>query len=148
MIQPVPETAANPNTMFQPRRMPMSESNKDIAVAFYKKILFEGQVEDAFRLYAGSPYRQHNPLVEDGMDGLKKFVAWIMSKHPDARCEIKRVFADGDHVILHSHWHGLSDNPRGEAVVDIFRLEDGKVLEHWDVIQPIPENSANANTMF
>jgi predicted SnoaL-like aldol condensation-catalyzing enzyme len=50
--------------------------------------------------------------------------------------------------VLHSHWHGLSDNPRGEAVVDIFRLEGGKVLEHWDVIQTIPETSANANTMF
>ena len=125
----------------------MSESNKGIAVAFYK-VIFEGRVEDAFRLYAGSPYRQHNPLVEDGMEGLKKFVAWVISNHPGARYEIKRVFADGDHVVLHSHWHGLSDNPRGEAVVDIFRLEGGKVLEHWDVIQPIPETSANANTMF
>ena len=82
------------------------------------------------------------------MEGVKKFAAWIMANHPDARCEIKRVFADGDYVILHSHWHGLSDNPRGEAVVDIFRLEGGKVFEHWDVIQPIPETSANANTMF
>jgi predicted SnoaL-like aldol condensation-catalyzing enzyme len=126
----------------------MSETNKDIAVAFYKKALFEGRVEDAFRLYAGVPYRQHNPLIEDGMEGVKKFVAWVMASHPDARCEIKRVFADGDHVILHSHWHGLSDNPRGDAVVDIFRLEGGKVVEHWDVIQPIPEASANANTMF
>ena len=126
----------------------MSETNKDIAVAFYKKALFEGRVEDAFRLYAGTPYRQHNPLIGDGMEGVKKFVAWVMANHPDARCEIKRVFADGDHVILHSHWHGLSDNPRGEAVVDIFRLEDAKAVEHWDVIQPIPETSANANTMF
>jgi predicted SnoaL-like aldol condensation-catalyzing enzyme len=126
----------------------MSETNKDIAVAFYKRALFEGQVEDAFRLYAGVPYRQHNPLIEDGMEGVKKFVAWVMANHPDARCEIKRVFADGDYVILHSHWHGLSDNPRGEAVVDIFRLEGGKAVEHWDVIQPIPETSANANTMF
>jgi predicted SnoaL-like aldol condensation-catalyzing enzyme len=126
----------------------MSETNKDIAVAFYKKALFEGQVEDAFRLYAGAPYRQHNPLIEDGMEGVNKFVAFVMANHPDARCEIKRVFADGDHVILHSHWHGLSDNPRGEAVVDIFRLEGGKVVEHWDVIQRVPETSANANTMF
>jgi predicted SnoaL-like aldol condensation-catalyzing enzyme len=126
----------------------MSETNKDVAVAFYKKALFEGRVEDAFRLYAGVPYRQHNPLVEDGMEGVKKFVAWVMANHPDARCEIKRVFADGDYVILHSHWHGLSENPRGEAVVDIFRLEGGKAVEHWDVIQPIPETSANANTMF
>jgi predicted SnoaL-like aldol condensation-catalyzing enzyme len=126
----------------------MSETNKDIAVAFYKKALFEGRVDDAFRLYAVPTYRQHNPLIEDGMEGVKKFVAWIMSNHPDARGDIKRAFADGDHVILHSHWYGLSDNPRGEAVVDIFRLEGGKVIEHWDVIQPIPETSANANTMF
>jgi len=126
----------------------MSETNKDIAVAFYKKALFEGRVEEAFRLYAGAPYPQHNPLIEDGMEGVKKFVALVMANHPDAHCEIKRVFADGDHVILHSHWHGLSDNPRGEAVVDIFRLEGGKVVEHWDVIQPVPETSANANTMF
>jgi predicted SnoaL-like aldol condensation-catalyzing enzyme len=87
-------------------------------------------------------------LIEDGMEGVKKFVARIMANHPDARGEIKRVFADCDHVILHSHWHDLSDNPRGETVVDIFRLEHGKVVEHWDVIQPIPETSANANTMF
>jgi predicted SnoaL-like aldol condensation-catalyzing enzyme len=126
----------------------MSETNKDIVVAFYKRALFEGQVEDAFRLYAVPTYRQHNPLIEDGMEGVKKFVARIMANHPDARGEIKRVFADCDHVILHSHWHGLSDNPRGETVVDIFRLEHGKVVEHWDVIQPIPETSANANTMF
>jgi predicted SnoaL-like aldol condensation-catalyzing enzyme len=132
----------------------MSETNKDIAVAFYKT-LFEGRVEDAFRLYAGRPYCQHNPLIEDGMEGLRKFVTWMTSNHQDARHEIKRVFADGDYVILHCHWHGLSGdylvgkpNPRGEAVVDIFRLEGGKVFEHWDVIQPIPETSANANTMF
>jgi predicted SnoaL-like aldol condensation-catalyzing enzyme len=126
----------------------LSETNKDIVVAFYKRALFEGQVEDAFRLYAIPAYRQHNPLIEDGMEGVKKFVAWIIANHPNARGEIKRIFADGDHVILHSHWHGLSDNPGGEAVVDIFRLEGGKVVEHWDVIQPIPETSANANTMF
>jgi len=85
----------------------MSETNKDIAVAFYKAVT-EGRVEDAFRLYAvPTGYRQHNPLIEDGMKGLRKIVTWLT----DARCEIKRVFADGDHVILHSHWHGLSDIP-------------------------------------
>ena len=125
----------------------MSKTNKDIVLALYKTV-FEGRVEEAFRLFAGSPYRQHNPLIEDGMEGLRKFVGWIASNYQDARYEIKRVFADGDHVIVHSHWHGLSDNPRGEAVVDIFRLEGGKVLEHWDVIQSIPETSANSNTMF
>jgi predicted SnoaL-like aldol condensation-catalyzing enzyme len=126
----------------------MSEANKTAVVAFYKLALMEGDVEKAFQLYAGPTYRQHNPLVEDGMGGVRKFVAWIVANHPGARGEIKRVFADGDYVILHSHWHGLSDNAAGEAVVDIFRLESGKVVEHWDVIQPVPGTSANANTMF
>ena len=126
----------------------MSEANKTATVAFYTQALLKGDVENAFRAYAGTNYRQHNPLVEDGMEGVRKFVAWIMANHPDVRCDIKRVFADGDHVILHSHWHGLSDNSRGEAVVDIFRLENGKLVEHWDVIQPIPEKAANKNTMF
>jgi predicted SnoaL-like aldol condensation-catalyzing enzyme len=130
------------------RSSPMSEANKATVAAFYQKCLNEGDVEAAFRLYAGASYRQHNPLIEDGMEGVRKFVAWIRSHHPDARGEVKHLFGDGDHVILHSHWHGLSDNPRGEAVVDIFRVEDGKVVEHWDVIQPIPEATANGNTMF
>jgi predicted SnoaL-like aldol condensation-catalyzing enzyme len=124
----------------------MSEINKAITVAFYQKALFDGDVENAFRIYAGASYRQHNPLIEDGMEGVCKFVTWIMANHPDAHGEIKRFFADGDYVILHSHWHGLSDNPRGEAVVDIFRLDEVKMVENWDVIQPIPETAANNNT--
>jgi predicted SnoaL-like aldol condensation-catalyzing enzyme len=126
----------------------MSETNKTNTVAFHKKAVFEGDVENAFRIYAGGVYRQHNPLIEDGMEGLRKFVAWILANRPGAHGEIKRVFADGDYVILHSHWHGLSEDPRGEAVVDIYRSENGKVVEHWDVIQPIPEAAANNNTMF
>jgi predicted SnoaL-like aldol condensation-catalyzing enzyme len=126
----------------------MSETNKANTVAFHKKVVFEGDLENAFRMYAGAVYRQHNPLIEDGMEGLRNFIARIMASHPDAHGEIKRVFADGDYVILHSHWHGLSDDPRGEAVVDIHRSENGNVVEHGDVIQPIPETAANNNTMF
>jgi predicted SnoaL-like aldol condensation-catalyzing enzyme len=126
----------------------MSETNKADTVAFHTKAIFEGDVDSALRLYAGAPYRQHNPLIEDGMEGLRKFVAWMRANRPAAHGEIKRVFADGDYVILHSQWHGLSDSPRGEAVVDIYRWENGKVVEHWDVIQPIPQTAANNNTMF
>jgi predicted SnoaL-like aldol condensation-catalyzing enzyme len=125
----------------------MSETNRANTVAFHKKAVFEGDVENAFRACAGSPYRQHNPLIEDGREGLRKFVAW-MANRPDAHGEIKRVFADADYVILHSHWRGLTESPRGEAVVDIYRCEDGKAVEHWDVIQSIPETAANTNTMF
>jgi len=125
----------------------MSEENKKNVVAFYLKALNEGDVEGAFGLYGGKTYKQHNPLVEDGEEGVRKFAAWIRENRPKARAEIKRVFADGDFVILHVYWSGLFGE-RGEAVVDIFRLEDGKVVEHWDVIQSIPEKASNNNTMF
>jgi predicted SnoaL-like aldol condensation-catalyzing enzyme len=126
----------------------MSEANKANTVAFHTKLVFEGDVENAFRIYAGTPYLQHNPLIGDGIEGLRAFVAWLQANRPEAHGEIKRVFADGDYVILHSRWHGLSGSPHGEAVVDIYRCENGKVVEHWDVIQPIPETAANNNTMF
>jgi predicted SnoaL-like aldol condensation-catalyzing enzyme len=92
VIQPVPDRR-QPQHDVLTKEKAMSKTNKDIAVAFYKKALFEGRVEDAFRLYAVPTYRQHNPLIEDGMEGVKKFVTWIMSNHPDASGEIKRVFS-------------------------------------------------------
>jgi predicted SnoaL-like aldol condensation-catalyzing enzyme len=73
----------------------MSETNKANTVAFHTKAVFEGDVENAFRLYGGTPYRQHNPLIGDGMEGLRKFVAVLMANRPNAHGEIKRVFADG-----------------------------------------------------
>ena len=81
------------------------------------------------------------------MEALRKFVARTKADRPDTHGEIKRL-SWTDYVILHSHWHGLSDGPRGEATVDIYRSENGKVVEHWDVIQPISETAANNNTMF
>ena len=125
----------------------MSEENKKAVMAFYEKSLNERDIDPAFRQYGGAYYTQHNPLVEDGQEGLRKFVDWIGKNNPKAHGEIKRVFADGDYVILHSHWTGLIGK-WGDAVVDIFRLENGKIVEHWDVIQPIPETAANNNTMF
>jgi predicted SnoaL-like aldol condensation-catalyzing enzyme len=125
----------------------MSEQNKKTVIAFYEKALNDRDVETAFRLYGGKNYKQHNPLVEDGPEGVRKFAKWIGDNHPNARGEIRRTFADGDFVTLHSHWVGLISDA-GDAVVDIFRSEDGKVVEHWDVIQAIPKAAANSNTMF
>jgi hypothetical protein len=83
------------------------------------------------------------------VDGRRTEIRRLDHGHPSPRALRDQAgFADGDYVILHSHWHGLSDDPHGEAVVDIFRLENGKIVEHWDVIQPIPETAANNNTMF
>jgi predicted SnoaL-like aldol condensation-catalyzing enzyme len=121
--------------------------NRLIVTEFYKKALFDGDVDTAIRLYGGRSYTQHTPFAADGFDGLRNYVKWISSNYPNTRGEIKRVFADGDHVILHCHWTGFFGE-RGDAIIDIFRLEAGKVVEHWDVIQAIPANSLNENTMF
>src|SRR5277367_4896549 len=83
------------------------EENKRVTVAFYQMALFEGEVDTAIRLYAGTSYRQHTPLAADGLDGLRNYIKWIGANCPNPKGEIKRVFADGDFVILHVHWTGL-----------------------------------------
>ena len=125
----------------------MSEENKKIAIAFYEKLINDFDAEGAFALYGGETYKQHTPVIEDGREGVAKFIAGLRSNYPESHMQIKRAFCDGDMVILHCHWV-RSPGELGNAVVDFFRLEHGKVVEHWDVIQPIPETAANGNTMF
>ncbi len=83
----------------------------------------------------------------DGPEGLKAFLGFLKEKFPASKSEIKRVFAEGDYVILHVH-AVREPGTRGSAIVDIFKLEQGKIVEHWDVVQPIPEKAANPNGMF
>jgi predicted SnoaL-like aldol condensation-catalyzing enzyme len=125
----------------------MSEENKRIAIAFYEKLINEFDPQSAFALYGGESYTQHTPVIEDGRAGLTKFISWLRSTYPESHMEIKKAFSDGDIVILHCHWV-RSPGERGNAVVDFFRIENSKVVEHWDVIQPIPATAANGNTMF
>jgi len=89
-------------------------------------------------------YIQHSPLAATGVAGLKAFLDWARDHSPDAEHHIKRVFADGDHVIAHVHVV-IHPGDRGNAVVDIFRIENGKIAEHWDVAQEIPAHCANPN---
>jgi predicted SnoaL-like aldol condensation-catalyzing enzyme len=86
-------------------------------------------------------------MAKDGKEGLKNFIKYLRETQPEYHSEIVRSFADGDYVILHVHNTPAPGAP-GKAIVDIFRLEDGKVVEHWDVIQAIPDDPANDNTMF
>jgi len=125
---------------------PQEEANKRIVLDLYDKALNQHDFEAASK-HLGSYYKQHNPMAEDGTEGLKKFIEWRKQKFPKARSEIKRAFADGDYVILHVH-SVREPGERGVAIIDIFRLENGKVVEHWDVIQAIPEKPANSNGMF
>ena len=122
------------------------EANKKIVVDFYDKALNQKDFEAASK-YLGSRYTQHNPNAPDGPEGLKTFLQFLKEKFPNSRSEIKRVFADGDYVIVHVH-AVREPGTRGNAIIDIFKLENGKVVEHWDAVQPIPEKSANTNGMF
>ena len=122
------------------------ERNKETVLKFYRAALDAKQPDEALR-YVGASYKQHNPLAEDGREGFRKFIDWIRSDHPDSRSEIKRVFADGDTVILDVHMVRVPGE-RGLAIAEFFRLEGGKIVEHWDRIQPIPETAKNRNTMF
>jgi predicted SnoaL-like aldol condensation-catalyzing enzyme len=122
------------------------EANKKAVQKFYD-LLINGKDFESASKYIGEQYTQHNPLVADGPEGLRAFVNFLKSNYPEARSEIKRVFAEGDHVILHVYSVRVP-HTRGRAIIELFRLNKGKIVEHWDVIQEIPETSANPNGMF
>ncbi len=123
------------------------EINKKNVIAFYDAALNKKDFEAA-KKYFGAGYKQHNPNAADGPEGLKAFIAFIKDKFPNNKSEFKRVFADGDYVIVHVH-AVREPGTRGNAIIDIFRLDGkGKIVEHWDAVQPIPEKSANENGMF
>ena len=122
------------------------EANKKTVVAFYEKAINQKDF-DAASKHLGARYIQHNPVAADGPEGLKGFIGFLRDKFPNAKSEIKRVFAEGDYVILHVH-AVREPGTRGRAIIDIFRLENGRIVEHWDVAQDVPEKAANANGMF
>jgi len=123
------------------------EANKRNVVAFYEMMFNDCKPAQAIAQFAGDVYIQHNTHVADGKQAFINYFERMAAEYPGKRVDVKRAFADGDHVILHCHqiWpEGLE-----YAGIDIFRLDHaGKIVEHWDVLQEIPELSANDNTMF
>ena len=125
------------------------ERNKQVVVDFYTTAS-DGNPAKAIADHLGRRYIQHNPGAQDGPEALTGHVPWLRAQYPDLKLDVKRVIADGDMVITHSHLDLEPGNPGnpGRALADFFRLEDGKVVEHWDVIQDVPAESANDNGMF
>jgi predicted SnoaL-like aldol condensation-catalyzing enzyme len=123
-----------------------ADANKRAVIEFYDLAINKKDFAAASK-YLGPRYIQHNPVAADGPEGLKAFIEFLRAKFPESRSEVKRAWVDGDYVILHVH-SVREPGTRGRAIVDIFRLENGKIVEHWDVIQDIPEKAANANGMF
>jgi predicted SnoaL-like aldol condensation-catalyzing enzyme len=124
------------------------ERNKANVVAYYTTAFNDKNPELAVAKYGGPVYIQHNPLAADGFDAFIAFVKGYTQQFPQLHVDIKRVIGECNMVVTHSHITTSPDD-RGNAVADFFRLNRrGKVVEHWDVIQPVPETSANDNTMF
>lgn len=130
-----------------PAQAAAPQSNQEIVVAFFRMMFQDRDIDEAVRLYVGKNYIQHNPYMRDGVEPMVDFFPHYFEQHPQASVDIKRVIAEGDLVMIHNLWRE-SPEDRGQAVVDIFRVENGKIVEHWDVSQEIPENPANKNGMF
>ncbi|HTX15709.1 MAG TPA: nuclear transport factor 2 family protein [Candidatus Baltobacteraceae bacterium] len=129
-----------------PTKSEIEALNKRVVLEFFEKVLIPMDFTLAPQFF-GAYYKQHSPLATDGPEGLHAFLDRVRVESPNAKTYIKRVFADGDHVIVHSHVIIYPGTP-GIAVVDIIRLENGKLVEHWEVTQPVPTEMLHSNTMF
>ena len=121
------------------------EANKRAVVSYYELAFNEHKPREAVEQYLGSEYIQHNPQAPDGPEAFIGFV----EAFPEAHIDIRRVVGDGDLVVTHSLITFNAQDERGTVAADFFRLDDdGKIVEHWDVLQVIPDKAENDNGMF
>ncbi|WP_342357986.1 nuclear transport factor 2 family protein [Lampropedia aestuarii] len=128
------------------RDLAQEEANRALVLAFYEGFFNQHQVDAAAAVVADD-YIQHNPFVPNGKAAFVEYFRGYFKEFPESRAQVMRSATDGDLVYLHVH-STSGPGHRGEAVVDIFRVKDGRITEHWDVIQEVPERPVNTNTMF
>ncbi|MFD3614689.1 nuclear transport factor 2 family protein [Streptomyces sp. NPDC058676] len=155
ILQEVPEATANGNDMFSTLSRPQVEGpgerwftayNKKLVTAFVDQLLVRKDLT-AIDTYVGPEYHQHSPNFPDGVAGVKAGAGAYFEQFPQLTITPKRIIAEGDLVAVHSHYVE-TPGERGRAVIDLFRVRDGKIVEHWDAVQDVPETAANDNTMF
>ena len=142
-----PAFAAVPALAETPKRdLAQEEANRKLVIEFYDTVFNQHKVDKGAAVLVES-YKQHNPMVPDGKAPFVNYFTGFFKENPQSKARIVRSATDGDLVYLHIH-STENESDRGRAIVDIFRVTDGKITEHWDVIQPVPETAANNNTMF
>lgn len=124
----------------------LAARNRAVVMAFVDRLYVQKDVRGAFKTYVSPNYIQHNPALGDGREAAVAFLVPLFSS-PDARFDVKRVLVDGDFALVHLHGRLNSSGP-GVAVMDLYRVEEGAIVEHWDVIQPIALSKTNSHPFF
>ena len=141
------DASAPENTQAASSNANCMPSIREIAQGFKALFYDEGRVREAYETYVAADYIQHNPMAQNGREAAIAFLEPIYAANPDHRITVHRMIVEDPYIVVHLHGQSSPEDP-GAAAVDILRVEDCRIVEHWDVTQPVPESSVNGNAMF